>query len=180
MGLQDRSYTRNYLGTPGFPPGVKWLLIIQGAIFVFLFVGSAFGLSLVDDFRVLLALTPKAVVEFLWVWQLLTYSFLHYDAMHFLFNALTIWFMGSALEGVWRTRRFLQFYMLCALGGGIMGVIGGYVLGGVSTPTIGASGAGFGLLVAFGVLFAEQTIIFIIFLSSAGGASCTLFCNERK
>jgi len=163
MGLSDRSYTTGYYSRGGgLPPGVKWLLISQGVIFLILFLGQAFRVG-IDEYSYFLSLVPELVVKGFAYWQLVTYSFLHDGPMHFLFNALTLWFMGSALENVWGTRRFLQFYFICAVGGGIMGVLAGYMFGDTRVPTVGSSGAGFGLLVAFGVLFAEQTIIFFIF-----------------
>jgi membrane associated rhomboid family serine protease len=162
MALSDRSYTGGYASRGGLPPGVKWLLIVQGAIFLLLFFAQVFRLGLAE-YAYFLSLVPELVVKGFAYWQLVTYSFLHDGPLHFLFNALTLWFMGSALENVWGTKRFLQFYFICAIGGGLVGVLAGYMFGDTRTPTVGSSGAGFGLLVAFGVLFAEQTIIFFIF-----------------
>lgn len=163
MALSDRSYSSGYYSRGGgLPPGVKWLLIIQGSIFLLLFLAQAFRLG-IAEYSYFLSLVPELVVKGFAYWQLVTYSFLHDGPMHFLFNALTLWFMGQALENVWGTKRFLQFYFLCAIGGGIVGVLAGYLFGDTRVPTVGSSGAGFGLLVAFGVLFAEQTIIFFIF-----------------
>lgn len=163
MALSDRSYRGGYVSRFGIPPGVKWLLISQGAIFLILFFSNAFKLMIPLEIAAHLNLVPGLVTKSFAIWQLVTYSFLHYDPLHFLFNGMTLWFMGSALENTWGTKRFLEFYFLCAIGGGIIGVLFGWLTGDLFTPTIGSSGAGFGLLVAFGVLFAEQTIIFIMF-----------------
>jgi membrane associated rhomboid family serine protease len=163
MALSDRSYRSGYVSRGGIPPGVKWLLISQAAIFFVLFFANIFKLGLIQDLGSYLSLIPAMVTKGFAIWQLVTYSFMHYDPMHFIFNGMTLWFMGSALENTWGTRRFLQFYFLCAVGGGVLGVLFGWLTGDMLTPTVGSSGAGFGLLVAFGVLFAEQTIIFIMF-----------------
>jgi membrane associated rhomboid family serine protease len=147
----------------GIPTGVKWLLASQAAIFLFLFLSNVFKISPVLELGYFLSLVPELVLRGFAVWQLITYSFLHYDPLHFIFNGMTLWFMGSALESTWGTRRFLQYYFLCAIGGGMVGVLFGWLTGDMRTPTVGSSGAGFGLLVAFGVLFAEQMIVFIMF-----------------
>jgi membrane associated rhomboid family serine protease len=163
MALSDRSYTGGYASRGGFPPGVKWLLISQGAIFLTLFLSRAMHLALASEIGYYLSLVPELVLRGFAFWQIVTYSFIHVEPMHFLFNGLTIWFMGTALENTWGTKRFLQFYFICAAGGGLLGVLFAYLTGDMQTPTVGSSGAGFGLLVAFGVLFAEQTIIFFVF-----------------
>ncbi len=163
MALSDRSYRGGFSSRGGIPPGVKWLLISQGAIFLILFLSQAFKFSFPLEIGYYLSLVPELVMRGFAVWQLVTYSFVHFEPMHFIFNGMTLWFMGTALENTWGTKRFLQFYFVCALGGGILGVLFGWLTGDMRTPTVGSSGAGFGLLVAFGVLFAEQTIIFILF-----------------
>lgn len=174
MALTDRSYRGgSFASRGGIPPGVKWLLIVQGAIFLTLFLSQAFHLG-IGEYSYYLSLVPELVVKGLAFWQLVTYSFMHYEPMHFVFNGLTLWFMGTALENIWGTKRFLQFYFICAVGGGILGVLFGFLTGDTKTPTVGSSGAGFGLLVAFGVLFAEQTIVFFIFPLKAKYAAMIL------
>jgi membrane associated rhomboid family serine protease len=164
MALADRSYRSGYYSSGGgMPPGVKGLLIANIAIFAVLFLARVFRVDAIPELAHNFALVPASVVNTFALWQLITYAFLHSDVMHILFNALYIWFIGSALENTWGTRRFLQFYFICALGGAVVGVLAAYLTGDSRTPIVGASGACFGLLVAFGVLFAEQTVIFFIF-----------------
>ena len=173
MALTDRSYRGGFASRSGIPPGVKWLLIVQGGIFLALFLSQAFHLG-IAEFAYYLSLVPELVVTGFAFWQLATYAFMHYEPMHFVFNGLTLWFMGTALENIWGTKRFLQYYFICAAGGGLVGVLFGYLTGDTRTPTVGSSGAGFGLLVAFGVLFAEQTIVFFIFPLKAKYAAMIL------
>ena len=99
------------------------------------------------------------------VWQLFTYLFLHSLASpgHILFNMLGLWMFGAPIEETWGTRRFLQYYFLCGVGAGICVVAAALAFGGASQPTIGASGAIYGLLLAFGMLFPEQEIL-VMFL----------------
>jgi membrane associated rhomboid family serine protease len=138
-----------------FPTGVKWLLISNTAMFLLVYLGGArFG----DDF-LLLALAPRAVVYHFAFWQLFTYLFLHGGISHLLFNMLSLWMFGSMLEQDWGTRRFLKYYFLCGIGAGLCDVVVNAALGNWGTRTIGASGAIYGLLLAFGVLYPNQTVL---------------------
>ena len=138
-----------------FPMGVKWLLIVNTAIFVLEYIPA------VHDLVAPLALVPDLVVfRFPWyVWQLFTYMFLHGGIGHLLFNMLALWMFGRPLEQTWGTRRFLKYYFLCGIGAGICDVAVNIVLGHHNTSTIGASGGIYGLLLAFGVLFPDTTVL---------------------
>jgi membrane associated rhomboid family serine protease len=94
----------------------------------------------------------------LFVWQIFTYMFLHGGIWHLLFNMLTLWFFGTVLERDWGTRRFLKYYFYCGIAAGICVLIANWLTRN-DTPTIGASGAIFGVLVAFGVLYPNQTVL---------------------
>jgi membrane associated rhomboid family serine protease len=110
----------------------------------------------------LLELNPDLVVYFhfpLMVWQLFTYMFLHGGIGHLLFNMLALWMFGLPLEQTWGTRRFLKYYFLCGIGAGICDVAVNELLGHHNTATIGASGGIYGLLLAFGVLFPDTTVL---------------------
>jgi membrane associated rhomboid family serine protease len=89
------------------------------------------------------------------VWRLFAYMFLHAGFSHILFNMLALWMFGSALERVWGSKEFLKYYLLTGLGGGLC-----YALFNMGSPipTVGASGAIYGLLLAYGVLFPENVI----------------------
>jgi membrane associated rhomboid family serine protease len=93
------------------------------------------------------------------LWQLFTYMFLHASIGHILFNMLTLWMFGAAVEQTWGTRRFLQFYFICGVGAGVCVVLANLLFGDIYTRTIGASGAIYGVLLAFGMLFPEQEIL---------------------
>lgn len=139
-----------------FPAGVKWLLISNIAIFVlsYLSMGTALG-----RFFRLLALTPAAVVGHLAVYQLVTYLFLHGGFWHLLVNMFTLWMFGATLERDWGTRAFLKYYFLCGVGAGICDVAVNALIGNWTTSTIGASGAIYGLLLAFGVMYPNQVVL---------------------
>jgi len=139
-----------------FPPGVKWLLIINTVIFVIWYLGG----PTVQRGMYPLYLVPMLVVHsFPWyLYQLFTYMFLHGSIGHLLFNMLALWMFGLTLEQTWGTRRFLKYYLLCGIGAGICDVAVNATLG-HNTSTIGASGAIYGLLLAFGVLFPDTQIL---------------------
>ncbi len=156
MGYSSRSYARPYLGLPGFPPGIKWLLISNIGVFLLQFFLGGTTLGQIFGY---FELVPSAVVRHLAVWQLVTYMFLHGGISHILFNMLTLWMFGSMLESAWGTRRFLQLYFFSGIGAGICIVILNYILGGANVPTIGASGAIFGVMLACAMVWPDQIVL---------------------
>jgi len=139
-----------------FPPGVKWLLISNVAMFLLWYLGG----EPVQSHLLLLALTPTLVVYRFpfFIWQLFTYMFLHGGIGHLLFNMLALWMFGTPLEQDWGTRRFLKYYFICGVGAGVCDTLVNVALGS-RTHTIGASGALYGLLLAFGVLYPETRVL---------------------
>lgn len=159
-----RSY-RPYLGSrfgisQFFPKGVKWLLIINSAIFVFVFFLGILDLSTASALVGFFGLQTSGFLHG-FIWQPFTYMFLHGSAGHILFNMLTLWMFGVDLERDWGTRRFLNFYFVCGVGAGLCDVII-RVLFHLSreVTTIGSSGAIYGLLLAFGLLYPTRTVFF--------------------
>jgi membrane associated rhomboid family serine protease len=142
---------------PGFPPGVKWLITANVAVFLLGIVTA--GSATVADFISTLRLVPQAVVEFFAIWELATYMFLHGSFSHIIWNMLALWMFGAEIEREWGTKKFLQFYFFCGVGAGICIVIANYLAHTPRTPTIGASGAIFGILLAYAMLFPNRTIL---------------------
>lgn len=112
------------------------------------------------------ALVPQSVVENGSVWQIVTYMFLHGSPMHLLFNMYALFMFGITVEDVWGSRKFILYYFFCGTGAGLTIFLIGYFKGGVAyvVPTIGASGAIFGLLLAFGVFFPEAEVLLFFFV----------------
>lgn len=137
-----------------FPPGLKWLIIVNVVVFLVDFLGGGWVQA---NLRALFGLSAAGAVHNFFVWQIFTYMFLHGGLMHLLFNMLTLWFFGTQLERDWGTRRFLKYYFLCGMVAGAC-VLAADILTRDSV-TIGASGAIFGILVAFGVLYPNQTVL---------------------
>ncbi len=138
-------------------PVVKNLLIANGAVFVLQIIVGALGYG---AYIRLVMLEPYAVTHLLYVWQLVTYLFLHDGFFHILFNMFALWMFGVELERTWGSKRFTFYYFLTGIGAGITCVL--------ASPsslvaTLGASGAIYGLLLAYGVLFPDR-LIFLYFL----------------
>jgi membrane associated rhomboid family serine protease len=158
MRYDTRYRNRSSLFDWSFPSGVKWLIISNVAVYLVYFFGSMLkGEPIFDS----LVLTPSAVVHGA-IWQLVTYLFLHSltSFWHILFNMLTLWMFGSPVEETWGTRRFLQYYFVCGVGAGICVVVANMLVGDPHQRVIGASGAIYGLLLAYGMLFPNQTVMF--------------------
>jgi membrane associated rhomboid family serine protease len=106
------------------------------------------------------ALSVPGVVEHNRIYQLFTYMWLHGPPMHLFFNMLSLWMFGPQLEQIWGPQRFLRFYMICGLGAGVLILLwNAYVRTG--DPTLGASGAIFGVLTAFSLLWPDRQIMLL-------------------
>jgi membrane associated rhomboid family serine protease len=158
MRYDTRYRSRSSLFNWSFPTGVKWLIISNVAVYIIYFFGSMMrGEPIFEN----LVLMPSAVIHGA-VWQLVTYLFLHSlsSFWHILFNMLTLWMFGAPIEETWGTRRFVQYYFLCGVGAGVCVVVANLLFGDPHQRVIGASGAIFGLLLAYGMLFPNQTVLF--------------------
>ena len=174
MGLYDRDYTQEKdqsypqyapqmrLGLPPLTPAVKWLLIINVAIYLINVIVSPLektGLSFLQN---LLVLMPTSLSRTLQFWRLITYQFVHWDFSHIFFNMLGLFFLGPPLESRWGSKKFLTFYLSCGAAGGlfyIFLVYTGFLRPG---PMAGASGAVLGVLTACAIL-CPQMVVFLFF-----------------
>jgi membrane associated rhomboid family serine protease len=154
-----RRYPSTALGAsfgPGpLTPAVKALLIANVAAFV--------ASWLVPELVFYLGLRPRAVVEHWYVWQPATYMFLHAGVFHLVFNMLILWMFGVELERLWGTPFFAKYYAVTGAGAGLMMVAVSLLPVGFGerlydTLTVGASGAIFGLLLAYGLYFPHRQI----------------------
>ncbi|MBX9794489.1 MAG: rhomboid family intramembrane serine protease [Burkholderiaceae bacterium] len=134
---------------PPMPPITQALLLINIAAFC---IEGFFG----PWFTRLLALWP--VGHGFLPWQVITYAFLHGGLGHLFFNMLGLWMFGSELERVWGPKRFIQFYTASVLAAAAAQLAVTALLGS-TYPTVGASGGLFGLLLAFGMMFPNRTIM---------------------
>jgi len=157
MRYDTRYRSRSSLFDSSLPAGVKWLIIANIAVYLIYYFGS-----LIQETPIFqnLRLVPGDVARGA-VWQLVTYLFLHDlgGRGHILFNMLGLWMFGSPIEQTWGTKRFVQYYFLCGIGAGICVVVANLLFGNPRLAVLGASGAIYGLLLAFGMLFPEQEIL---------------------
>ena len=146
-------------------PAVKMLLWANVGVFVAGALVAPLGRLLVEVF----GLRPEAVVTGLRFWQPATYMFLHGSIGHIFFNMLVLWMFGVQLERLWGPAYFLRFYLVTGVGAGIATIVAGLLPFAFSDPTyygvtIGASGAIYGLLMAFAVYYPNAPIlVFFVF-----------------
>lgn len=140
-------YNQNNSFLSSIPIVTKNILIINVIVFLACFVFSRANLQLVEW----LALFP-ANSGYFSPYQLITFMFTHIDLWHLFFNMFAVYMFGRVLEQYWGTKRYLIYYMVCGIGSGVIQLLV-YSLTGSFGLTIGASGAVFGLLLAFGMLF---------------------------
>ena len=128
--------------------------IILANVLVFL-LEPTFG----DDLPLVFALWPPGPQFQLW--QIFTYAFLHANLMHISFNMLAVYMFGAEMERVWGGRRYLTYYLVCVVSAALA-QLGVSSTTGTYYPTIGASGAVFGVLLAFSLYFPERKIMLLI------------------
>ncbi|MCX6153630.1 MAG: rhomboid family intramembrane serine protease [Candidatus Kapabacteria bacterium] len=175
--MQQNYRVGNFGGFSMFPPVIKFLLVSNVIVFffqeVFLGILGEFfhvgNLPLEYFYMKFLALQPVAPSghEFssnFYFWQLLTYQFMHGSFWHLFFNMLALWMFGAELETLWGSRKFIIYYLLCGIGAGLTQLYISPIFS-FPAPTIGASGAIYGILAAFGMNFPNRKIMmFPIFI----------------
>lgn len=135
---------------PPLPPITQALILINVAVF-------CLDIALNHMLSAYMALWPVQSPFFM-PWQIGTYAFLHGSITHLFFNMFGIWMFGGELERIWGPRRYMQFFAASVLAAaGAQLVIS--LLSGSPNPTVGASGGLFGLLLAFGMMFPNRTIM---------------------
>ncbi|MDR0907990.1 MAG: rhomboid family intramembrane serine protease [Rikenellaceae bacterium] len=139
------------------PPVVKNLVIVNA-----LFWLAATLIPRIDDVLISsLALFPVGSPWF-HSWQVVTYMFLHGGFSHLFFNMFALWMFGRSLEYDLGSKRFLIYYMVCGIGAGLIQLLVAYLAGSpANVPTVGASGAIFGLLLAFGMMHPNDVIMLL-------------------
>lgn len=143
----------------GLPVGVKWLLISNTAFFLLQFI-LFHAANIPLNF---LKLIPVQTVSG-FLWQPFTYMFMHdvHGAMHIFWNMVSLFFTGPMLEMHWGTKRFLKYYFLCGIGAAMCVIVASFMVGAQGTATLGASGALFGVLIAYGLLFPDVLFFGVI------------------
>jgi membrane associated rhomboid family serine protease len=152
----------SYSFGPGpLPPAIRALIIANAVMFVIRL--------LFPEITLFFGLRPSAVIEQLRLWQPVTYMFLHAGLFHILFNMLALWMFGTELERMWGTRSFVWYYFATGLGAGVSTLVVAllpfrFADSVYDAVTIGASGAIYGVLLAYGLYFPRRPIyLYFIF-----------------
>ncbi|MBI4397430.1 MAG: rhomboid family intramembrane serine protease, partial [Elusimicrobia bacterium] len=135
------------------PPAVRGLIVANGVVFLLQLI---VGPRLVATF----GLSSAKVLQDLWLWQIVTYMFLHGGIFHLLLNMYVLWAFGREIENRWGSGPFLLYYLICGLGAAVFNVL---LSPGAMRASIGASGAIYGVLVAFAILF-PQAVLYLYFV----------------
>lgn len=143
-------------------PVVRWLLIANVAAFLIQMIADTFfGAHLLEAF----ALIPQHVFEQHTYWQFFTYMFMHAELFHILFNMLILWMIGSELEAHWGPKFFTKYYLICGVAAGMFYMAVQLFFKGSAAsliPMVGSSGAVYGLLVAYGILYSDRMLAFMM------------------
>ncbi len=151
----SRPYGDNVgFGSGVISPFIKVMLIANAAVFL----GQYFLPQITERF----GLTPTLFfAQFpVLIYQVFTYMFLHGGLAHIFFNMFTLWMFGTEIEYAWGTRSFARFYLICGLAGGILSLA---VFPHQESTIIGASGAIYGILAAYWLMFPDR-LLYIYFL----------------
>lgn len=150
-----------------FPPFTRWvkrLILACAGIFLLQVALDVIAPQIGRYIVPIFGLVPAEVTHG-WIWQLVTYSFLHAGLGHLFVNMLTLWMFGSQEESDWGSARFLEFYFFCVIGAALVTIGVAYAGIGMTplTPTVGASGGIYGLLIAFGMLYGDREVFLFPF-----------------
>jgi membrane associated rhomboid family serine protease len=133
-----------------FPDAIKILVSINFGIFILQTISRSENLLFP-----LFGLVPKLVWSEFMIWQPVTYLFFHGGIWHVLINMFVLWMFGSELERLWGKEHFLKFYFTTGIGAGILTMLFG--LNSI-VPIVGASGAVYGVLLAYGITYPNRKI----------------------
>ena len=169
-----RSTEAGPFGVMGMTPGVKALLIANVAIFVVQALTRDYADG-VGPITRMFGFIPSDAFFHGQVWRFVTYMFLHGGITHILFNMLGLWMFGTQIESHWGRGPFLLYYLVCGLGGaftyGLFKIFGAEA----AVPMVGASGAVYGILLAYGMMFPEAVILIALILPMKAKYAVVLF-----
>lgn len=140
-------------------PTVKTLMIINAVVFIIQQIAGILSPHFVESF---FGVSYAGVVQSFYLWQPFTYMFLHAGFMHIFFNLFTLWIFGGELENLWGGKKFLRYYLYSGFGAGIFILLMNFYTFnsyGFSAPTIGASGALYALLLAYGLTWPNREVM---------------------
>jgi len=147
-------------GFLGLPVAIRSLIALNVAIFIFQvilgIISPAYSNALINAF----AFYPEWQTALFQPWRMVTYMFLHGGAFHLIFNMLWLWWMGRAVEETLGPRTFSVIFLGAGIGGALFNIVAAPLLG--FNPVIGASGAVYGIMVSFAMLYPTMPIMLIL------------------
>lgn len=150
--MNQNAFSRGPASRSAIPNVIFALLVANGIIFALQQMSPRF---MTINFALWPATHPQSPFM---PWQLLTYGFLHGNLTHIAFNMFGLWMFGQDLERLWGPKRFLNYFLVCVVGAGIIQLLVAGFQGGLY-PTVGASGGLFGLLLAYGLTFPNRIVV---------------------
>ncbi|MGD9548970.1 MAG: rhomboid family intramembrane serine protease [Candidatus Krumholzibacteriia bacterium] len=156
-------------------PVVKNLILANVVVFMLQTVtggGLTGRLGLLDQW---FTFVPRLAIFDLQIWRFVTYMFLHGGLFHILFNMFALWMFGSQIERLWGSRTFLIYYFVCGVGGAV--TYGIFNLAGMEAyiPMLGASGAVYGILLAYGLTYPDSVILIFMVVPMKAKYAVILF-----
>ena len=153
----SNSFKRGYWG---LPVAIRTLITLNVAVFIFQILLGIFSTSYSNGLIQAFAFYPEWQTALFQPWRMVTYMFLHGGAFHLLFNMLWLWWMGRAVEERLGPRTFTVIYMGAGIGGALLDIVFAQFFG--LNFVIGASGAVYGVMVSFAMLFPTMPIMLIL------------------
>lgn len=151
--MSPRAFSHEPVNFKNMPPAIKALILVNVAVFLLSYIVGG-------HFYDMFGLVPEHLLKDRWVWQPITYLFIHGGFMHLLFNLFALWMFGMPVETQWGPAEFLKYYFLCGLGAAAASVA---MAPHSPVPVIGASGPVYGMLVAFAMLYPDA-VVYLYFL----------------
>jgi len=141
-------------------PVVKWLILINTVVLVLYMIIIPIASKRAFYWLMhILGQQPNLSILHGMIWQFVTYMFIHLGPLHFLFNMIVLWFFGPRLEHRWGSQEFLKFYFIVGIGAGIFHALISLIIGKGYYQIFGASGAIYGILVAYLLYWPDDTVL---------------------
>ncbi len=159
--MQHESFSQSFKrGYQGLPVAIRTLITLNVAVFIIQIILGIVSQSYSNALITVFAFYPEWQTALFQPWRMFTYMFLHGGAFHLIFNMLWLWWMGRAVEETLGPRTFTVIYMGAGIGGALLDIIFAQVLG--INYVIGASGAVYGIMVSFAMLYPTMPIMLIL------------------
>ena len=155
FNYQRQQWKQNPLSPSLFTDAIKFIISINFLIFILQYLSG-----MEDELFTIFGIVPSKTFGELMLWQPFTYLFFHGGIWHVLINMFVLWMFGSELEKFWGKKEFLRFFFITGIGSGLITIL--FSLSSTN-PVVGASGAIYGVLLAYGLMFPNR-LVYLYFL----------------